>query len=66
MTLENYLKQEQPNKIAILMFGENGDCIPNLEYTRKEYSSKQMSKELLAREVMDTQVEDDLIEIWVM
>lgn len=64
MTLNEYLKENSPNRICVLMFDKGGKMLEPMEYEKKDYKS--MSKELKNREVMDVNEEEDLIEMWVM
>ena len=68
MTLKEYLNENEPNCISVLIAKKNGGTM-SVRYNKDEYKNEEiMSKELLKYEVTETEYveEDDCTEIWVI
>lgn len=69
MTLEEYLDDVRPNRIAVLIMDNEDnvsvdDELESIEYDKKDYNK--IDKEILSMEVMDSELEDNTMEVWVM
>ena len=67
MTLEEYLKENKPKQINVLMAMKKVGKVISVMYSRKEYNDPNvMSKELLKCDVDEVRDEDGYVAIWVV